>query len=426
MSKLLIRGGTCVLPEGCQTADILIDGKKIVKIAKNVEDKDAKVLDAKGLHVFPGLIDMHVHLREPGFEYKEDIASGSAAAVRGGFTQVCCMPNTQPVCDNAAVVGYIVARGKEADLCKIRPIGAITKGEQGEQLAEMGKMKAAGAVAVSDDGKPVSNARIMRLAMEYASDFGLICLSHCEDKELADGGVVNEGYNSTLAGMKGIPRAAEEIMLAREIILAETLQKRVHICHVSTKGGVQLLREAKARGVQVTAETCPHYFTLTDDVVMSYDANTKVNPPIREAEDVAAIREGLRDGTLDCIVTDHAPHHKDEKNVEYNLAAFGISGIETSFSLSYTYLVKTGILTVGELAKRMSENPAKILGLEGGCLKEGGVADVMIADLGEEYVIDSREFVSKGKNTPFNGMKVFGKVKYTVVDGKIKFTAERE
>lgn len=421
MNKLLIKGGTVVFSDRCEECDLLIEGKKIVKIAKNVEDSKAKVLDAKGLHVFPGLIDLHVHLREPGFEYKEDIASGSAAAVRGGFTQVCCMPNTQPVCDNAAVVGYIVARSKEVGLCKVRPIGAITKGEQGEQLAEMGKMKDAGAVAVSDDGRPVSNARIMRLAMEYASDFGLICLSHCEDKDLVDGGVVNEGYNSTLAGLKGIPRAAEEIMLAREIILAETLGKRVHICHVSTKGGVQLLREAKARGVQVTAETCPHYFTLTDDVVMSYDANTKVNPPIREAEDVAAIKEGLKDGTLDCIVTDHAPHHRDEKMVEYNLAAFGISGIETSFSLSYTCLVKGGVLTLPQLAQRMSENPASVLGLEGGRLEEGGVADVMLADLSAEYVIDSKEFVSKGKNTPFNGMQVYGKVKYTLVDGEIKY-----
>lgn len=423
MSKLLIKGGTVVFPDRCEVCDILTDGKKIVKIAKNVEDKEATILEAKGLHVFPGLIDMHVHLREPGYEYKEDIASGSAAAVRGGFTQVCCMPNTDPVCDNAAVVGYIVARGKEVGLCKIRPIGAITKGESGEQLAEIGKMKDAGAVAISDDGRPVSNARIMRLAMEYASDFGLICLSHCEDKNLVDGGVVNEGYNSTLAGLKGIPRAAEEIMLAREIILAETLGKRVHICHVSTKGGVQLLREAKKRGVAVTAETCPHYFTLTDDVVMSFDANTKVNPPIREAEDVEAIKEGLKDGTLDCIVTDHAPHHRDEKNVEYNLAAFGISGIETSFSLSYTYLVKGGVLTLGQLADRMSAAPARILGLEGGRIAEGEAADIMLADLNAEYVIDSKDFVSKGKNTPFNGTRVNGKVCCTIVDGEIKFQA---
>lgn len=423
MSKLLIKGGTAVFADRCEVCDILVDGKKIVKIAKNVEEKGAKVIDAAGLHVFPGLIDMHVHLREPGFEYKEDIASGSAAAVRGGFTQICCMPNTDPVCDNAAVVGYIVARGREVNLCKVRPIGAITKGEKGEQLAEIGKMKEAGAVAISDDGRPVANARIMRLAMEYASDFGLICLSHCEDKDLVDGGVVNEGYNSTLAGLKGIPRAAEEIMLAREIILAETLGKCAHICHVSTKGGVQLLREAKKRGVAITAETCPHYFTLTDDVITSFDANTKVNPPIREAEDVAAIREGLRDGTLDCIVTDHAPHHKDEKNVEYNLAAFGISGIETSFSLSYTYLVKAGVLTLEQLADRMSAAPARILGLEGGVLAEGNAADIMLADLNAKYVIDSKDFVSKGKNTPFNGTEVYGKVCCTIVDGDVKYGA---
>ena len=423
MSKLLIKGGTAVFADKCEVCDILVDGKKIVKIAKNVEVKGAKVIDAKGLHVFPGLIDLHVHLREPGFEYKEDIASGSAAAVRGGFSQVCCMPNTDPVCDNAAVVGYIVARGRVVNLCKVRPIGAITKGEKGEQLAEIGKMKEAGAVAISDDGRPVANARIMRLAMEYASDFGLICLSHCEDKDLVDGGVVNEGYNSTLAGLKGIPRAAEEIMLAREIILAETLGKRAHICHVSTKGGVQLLREAKKRGVAITAETCPHYFTLTDDVIMSFDANTKVNPPIREAEDVEAIKEGLKDGTLDCIVTDHAPHHKDEKNVEYNLAAFGISGIETSFSLSYTYLVKAGVLTLEQLADRMSTAPARILGLEGGALAEGAVADIMLADLNAKYVIDSKDFVSKGKNTPFNGTEVYGKVCCTIVDGDVKYRA---
>lgn len=423
MRKLLIKGGQVVFADEVKAADILLENGKIAKIGKNLKADGAEVIDAAGLTVFPGLIDMHVHLREPGFEYKEDIASGSAAAVAGGFTQVCCMPNTDPVCDNAAVVGYIAARAKEVGLCKVHPIGAITRGEKGETLSEMGKMKDAGAVAVSDDGKPVANARMMRLAMEYASDFGLICLSHCEDKDLVDGGVVNEGYNSTLAGLKGIPRAAEEIMLAREIILAETLHKRAHICHVSTKGGVQLLREAKARGVQVTAETCPHYFTLTDDVVTSFDANTKVNPPIREAEDVAAIKEGLRDGTLDCIVTDHAPHHVDEKNVEYNLAAFGISGIETSFSLSYTYLVKGGVLSLSELADRMSAAPARILHLEGGKVAEGEVADLMLADLNAEYVIDSKKFVSKGKNTPFNGMKVSGKVLCTIVDGDVKYRA---
>lgn len=417
----LIRGGNVVFKDKTEVCDILLDGKKIVKIGKNLKVDDAEVINAENLFVFPALIDMHVHLREPGLEYKEDIASGSAAAVKGGFSQVCCMPNTSPVCDNAAIVSYIIQRAKEVNLVKVRPIGSITVGLNGEQLSEIGKMKEAGAVAISDDGKPVMNSKIMRLAIEYASDFGLICLSHCEDKNLVDGGVVNEGYNSTLAGLKAIPRAAEEIMIAREIILAETLNKAVHICHVSTKGGVQLIREAKARGVKVTAETCPHYYSLTDDVITGFDANTKVNPPVREKDDVVAIIEGLKDGTLDCIVTDHAPHHKDEKNIEYNLAAFGISGIETSFALSYTYLVKSGVLNLSELANKMSLAPSKILNLEGGEIIEGGVADIMIADLDKKYKIDSSKFVSKGKNTPFNGYEVYGEVKYTIVDGEIKY-----
>ncbi len=421
MKKLLIKGGTAVLPEGCVVCDLLLEGGKIARIGTGLSAAGADVLDAAGLHVFPGLIDMHVHLREPGYEYKEDIASGSAAAVRGGFTQVCCMPNTDPVCDNAAVVSYIVRRGREVGLCKVRPIGAMTVGEKGEQLAEMGKMKDAGAVAFSDDGRPVSDSRILRLAMEYAAGFGMLTLSHCEDKALVDGGVVNEGFNSTLAGLKGSPRAAEEIDIARVIILAETLGLRAHVCHVSTRGGVQLLREAKRRGVRVTAETCPHYFTLTDDAVTGFDANTKVNPPLREQGDVDAIKAGLADGTLDCIVTDHAPHHADEKNVEYNLAAFGISGIETSFSLSYTALVRGGVLTLEQLAEKMSAAPARILGLEGGALKEGAVADLMLADLSEKYVIDPAEFRSKGKNTPFKGQEVYGRVKATIVDGAVKF-----
>ena len=421
MKRYLIRGGVAVFPDRTEVCDVLTEGKRIVKIGKNIKDDGAELICAEGLHVFPALIDMHVHLREPGYEYKEDIASGAAAAVKGGFSQICCMPNTLPVCDNAAIVRYIIGRSEEAGLAKVRPIGSITVGEKGEQLAEIGKMKEAGAVAVSDDGKPVANARIMRLAMEYASDFDMLCLSHCEDKDLVDGGVVNEGYNSTLAGLKGIPRAAEEVMIAREIILAETLHKSVHLCHVSTKGGVQLIREAKARGVRVTAETCPHYFALTDDVITGFNANTKVNPPIREADDVSAVKLGLKDGTLDCIVTDHAPHHEDEKNVEYNLAAFGISGLETSFALSYTNLVKSGVLTLSELADRMSAAPARILKLEGGGLEEGGAADIMLADLNKKYVIDSASFVSKGKNTPFNGTEVFGEVKYTIVDGEIKY-----
>ena len=418
MSKLLIKGGKLVFADGVREGDILADGGKIIKIGQGLEDAGAEVVDARGLHVFPGLIDMHVHLREPGFEYKEDIASGSAAAVHGGFTQVCCMPNTQPVCDNAAVVGYIVARSKEVGLCKVRPIGAITKGEAGESLAEMGKMKDAGAVAVSDDGRPVSDARMMRLAIEYASDFGLLCLSHCEDKSLVDGGVVNEGYNSTLAGLKGIPRAAEEIMLAREIILAETLGKRVHICHVSTKGGVQLLREAKARGVRVTAETAPHYIGATDAWVEGYDTNTRVNPPLRTEEDRLAVIAGLVDGTLDCIATDHAPHHADEKNVEYPLAASGMVGFETAFAVCYTELVEKGYMDLPRLVSLMTCKPARILNLPAGTLAPGARADIALVDPARSWTVDAAKLHSKSKNTPFDGRTYTGRVKRTLCAGR--------
>ena len=418
--KLLIKNGTVVTPKCEIKADLLIDGKKIEKIAPSIDEK-CKTVDASGKHVLAGIIDMHVHLREPGFEGKEDIESGSKAAVAGGVTQVCCMPNTNPVCDNAVVATYIKHRADEVGLCKIHPIGAITKGENGESLSDIGKMKSAGVVALSDDGKSVENSQIMRLAMEYAGDFGLKCLCHCEDKNLVDGGVVNEGYNSTLTGLKGQLRAAEDIMIARDIALSESLNIPVHICHVSTYSGVEIIRSAKARGVKVTAETCPHYFILTDDIITSYDTNTKVNPPVREEKDKQAVLNGLKDGTLDCIVTDHAPHSAKDKQVEYNLAAFGISGIETSFALSYTYLVKTGVLSLVELSQRMSAAPAKILNLEGGELKEGAVADVIIVDLNKKTVIDSAKFLSKGKNTPFNGFEVYGEVQCTIVDGAIKY-----
>lgn len=420
--KLLIKGGTVVDCDGEKKADILVEDGKIVKIAAGINE-DCKTLDASGKHVLPGLIDMHVHLREPGFEGKEDIQSGASAAVAGGFTQICCMPNTNPVCDNAVVVTYIKTRAAAVGKCKVHPIGAITRGEQGEALSDIGKMKEAGAVALSDDGKSVANSHIMRLAMEYANGFGLKCLCHCEDKDLVDGGVVNEGYNSTLTGLKGSIRAAEDIMIAREIALSESLNIPVHICHVSTYSGVELIRSAKSRGVKVTAESCPHYFILTDDIITGYDTNTKVNPPIREDIDRRAIIEGLKDGSIDVIVTDHAPHALKDKQVEYNLAASGISGIETSFALSYTYLVKAGILTLPQLVRKMSARPAEILGLDGGDLREGGVADITVVDLGAKYTIDPSEFISKGKNTPFGGTEVYGKVCATVVDGDIKFGA---
>ena len=420
---MIIRNGNVVLKNTVEKKDILIENGKIVKLAEHISANGSEEIDASGKHVFPGLIDMHVHLREPGLERKEDIESGAKAAVKGGFTQICCMPNTNPITDNKVVVTYIKARAKEVDLCKIHPIGAITKGSKGEEMAAIAGMKKAGAVAISDDGVAVKNARLMRLAMEYAKGFDMKCLCHCEDKDLVDGGVVHEGLSATIAGLKGIPRAAEDVIIAREISLAETLDAPVHICHVSTYSGVRMIRDAKKAGIKVTAETCPHYFSVTDKIIRTYDTNTKVNPPIREEIDKQAILEGLKDGTLDCIVTDHAPHHADDKNVEYNLAAFGISGIETSFGFAVKYLYKAGVLSLNEIAEKMSYNPAQILGLDGGEIKEGGVADLMIADLDEKWVVDSSKFVSKGKNTPFNGYELQGVVKYTVVDGKVKYKA---
>ena len=420
---MIIRNGEVVLRNSVVKADILVQEGKIVKIAENIPANGEAEIDASGKHIFPGLIDMHVHLRDPGYEYKEDIESGSKAAVKGGFTQICCMPNTNPIMDNKVVVSYVKHKAQEVGLCKVHPIGAITKGEKGEQLADIGEMKKAGAVAISDDGVTVKSSRLMRLAMEYASGFDIKCLCHCEDKELVDGGVVNEGLSSTIAGLKGIPRAAEDIIIARELALAESLDVPVHICHVSTHSGVRLIRDAKRAGVKVTAETCPHYFAVTDEVITGFDTNTKVNPPIREEVDKQAILEGLKDGTLDCIVTDHAPHHINDKNVEYNTAAFGISGIETSLGFAVTYLYKAGVLSLPELAEKMSFAPAQILGLDGGEIKEGGVADLTIVDLNESFVVDPKAFVSKGKNNPFGGYKLDGVVKYTLVDGEVKYEA---
>lgn len=422
-NSIIIRNGKVVLENSVERKDILVENGRIAAIADYIPENGGKEIDAAGLHVFPGLIDMHVHLREPGFEYKEDIESGSKAAVKGGFTQICCMPNTYPIMDNKVVVSYVKNRAEEVGLCKVHPIGAITKGEKGEQLADIGEMKKAGAVAISDDGVSVSNSRLMYLAMEYASGFNITCLCHCEDKNLVDGGVCNEGLSSTIAGLKGIPRAAEDIMIARDIALAESLNVPVHICHVSTHSGVRLIRDAKKAGVKVTAETCPHYYAVTDEIIKTFDTNTKVNPPVREDVDKEAILAGLKDGTLDCIVTDHAPHHINDKNVEYNLAAFGISGIETSFGFAITYLYKTGAFTLPEIAEKMSAAPARILGLEGGKIEVGGVADLMLADLEATWTVDPARFVSKGKNSPFGGYQLDGVVKYTLVDGDIKYQA---
>lgn len=419
MNKLLIKNGTIVNSNEVKKSDILIVDGKILEIAETLKCDEAEILDANGKYVLPGLIDLHVHLREPGLEYKEDIESGSKAAAHGGFTGIACMPNTKPVCDNAVTVKYIKSRAEEVGLTKVYPIGAATKGLEGQELAEIGKMKKFGAVAVSDDGKPVATGQMTRLVMEYADDFGIKLHAHCEDKSLSGDGVVNEGKFSTFVGLKGIPNVSETAGVLREISIAENFGKSVHICHVSTKESVKAIREAKARGVKVTAETCPHYFTLTDEAITSFDTATKVNPPLRAEEDRLAIIEGLRDGTIDVIATDHAPHHVDDKRVEYANAAFGITGLETSFSLSYTKLVKENGFTLPELVRLMSKKPAEIINVEGGVVSVGASADIAIVDLDTEYVIDKNKFYSKGKNTPFDGKTVKGKVYATLLDGKI-------
>lgn len=419
--KLLIKGGKLVNPLGKSGQyDILIEGKKIAKVEENIKAEDGvAVIDAKGLTVMPGLIDMHVHLREPGYEYKEDILSGTRAAVCGGVTSVVCMPNTNPVLDSAPLMDYIYKRAKECGYAKVYPTGCISKGMLGEELSEMGDMHAHGAVAFTDDGRPVMNSNLMRNAMEYAKNFDTLLISHCEDLDLLDGGVMNEGYMSTVLGLKGNTRACEENHVSREILLASSLNTKVHIAHVSTKGGVEMIRHAKSLGIKVSAETAPHYFACTDEWVKGYNTNAKVNPPLRTEEDRVAIIEGLKDGTLDCIITDHAPHHEDEKKVEFNLAMNGISGIETSFAVTNTYLVKTGELTMEQVVTHMSCNPARILKLEGGVIEKGKAADITIVDEDKKWTVDTDKFESKGKNCIFEGLELTGKAAYTIVDGRV-------
>lgn len=428
--KIIIKNAELYNSNSAGKYDIIIDSGKIQKLSKTpvkvTSLSDVTVIDAAGLAVFPGLVDMHCHLREPGFEYKEDILSGTKAAAAGGFTSVACMPNTDPVTDNGEVVRYILARAAQCGYAKVYPIGAITKGSKGEQLTEAGELKESGAVALSDDGRPVENPAMMQNALLYAKSHGIPVISHCEDRALAADGVVNEGINSTISGLKGITRAAEDVMTAREVLLAESLNAPVHIAHVSTRGSVDIIRNAKKRGVAVSCETCPHYFSATDDYILNYDTNAKVNPPLRTHDDKQAIIEGIIDGTIDAIATDHAPHHADEKNVEFNYAANGISGFETAFSLVYTHLVKAGHITMQKLVELMSVKPGRLLGIGTGDLAEGGTADITIADLHQSYTVDSSKFFSKGKNTPFDGQTVTGKIIYTLINGEIKYFAGRQ
>lgn len=422
---ICIKDGTVIDGRGkyLPRADVYIEDGCIVKIGGTLDADE--IIDAAGQYILPGLVDMHCHLREPGYEYKEDIDSGTRAAAAGGFTSVACMPNTDPTLDSAASIRYVRERGLAVGHVRVYPIGAVTMGQKGESLTQMHELKAAGAVALSDDGHPVPNAGIMRKALEYASHTGLLIISHCEEKSLATGGQMHEGYVSTMLGLKGIPAAAEETMVAREILLAEELGLRVHIAHVSTAGSIELIRHAKERGVAVTCETCPHYFSADHTWVSGYDARTKVNPPLRTEKDVEAVKVGLSDGTIDTIATDHAPHHRDEKEIEYELALNGISGFETAFALGITNLVHTGVLSLEQLVEKMAADPAQILGLAAGYLKEGGPADLIIADIDREWTVDAEDFYSKGKNTPFDGKTLTGRVLRTMVGGRTVHLLER-
>jgi dihydroorotase len=421
--KLLIKGGRVVDPsqERDEVTDIYIEDGKISEIGTDLDPEglNIEIIDASGMIVAPGLVDMHCHLRDPGFEYKEDIESGTRAAAMGGFTSVACMPNTSPVIDNAAVVEYITSRAEKVGCVNVYPIGAISKGLQGKELAEIGDMKFAGVVAVSDDGRPVVESGLMRRAMEYADMFDVTVVSHCEDMGLADGGSMNEGAVATSMGLHGITRAAEEVMVSRDILIAEATRTAVHIAHVSTRGSVELVRQAKKRGVCVTCETCPHYFTLTEKACEGFNTNAKMNPPLRTDDDVQAIKDGLADGTIDAIATDHAPHHADEKQCEFAAAQNGIIGFETALGLGITYLVKENVLTLGKFLEKMTANPANILGLNKGTLRVGTAADIVIFSPDKEYEVKAEEFESKSKNSPYDGWKLYGKPQYTIVRGHI-------
>ncbi|MDH4099933.1 MAG: dihydroorotase [Nitrospirota bacterium] len=424
--NVIIKGGRVIDPASGldKVCDVVIDNGIIVKVGTaGKKTAGCSVIDASGKVVAPGLIDIHVHLREPGLEYKETILTGTEAAAAGGFTAVACMPNTKPINDNRAVTDYIVRKGRDEGAVRVYPIGAITKGSTGEELAEIGDMIEAGAVAISDDGKPVTSSVMMRRAMEYSRNFGITVVSHAEDMSLAEGGVMNEGALSTRLGLRGIPAIAEDIASARDILLAEYTGARLHLAHVSTAGTVRLIREAKQRGIAVTAETCPHYFTLTEAAVDGYNTNAKMNPPLRGEEDVAAIREALRDGTIDVIATDHAPHHYSEKDAEFDQAPFGIVGLETALSLTLS-LVRDGVMSLSDALAALTTNPAKALGLPGGSLAVGSAADLVIIDLDAEWEVKPEKFRSKGRNTPFAGWKMKGRAAATIVDGKLVYQAE--
>ncbi|HBR18423.1 MAG: dihydroorotase [Deltaproteobacteria bacterium RIFCSPLOWO2_12_FULL_43_16] len=432
---MLIKGGRVIDPvSGIDGLfDVYVFGGKIAAVKPSIPPgsplekggvgdlDDWTIIDATGLIVCPGFIDMHTHLREPGYEYKETIKTGAMAAAAGGFTSIACMANTNPVNDNASVTRYILKKAVEEGVVNVFPVGAISKGLKGETLAEIGDLKEAGCVAVSDDGRPMMNTGLMRLAMEYAGLFNLLVISHCEDMAISAEGVMNEGFTATRLGLKGIPNAAEDIMVARDIALAELTGAKLHIAHVSTKGSVELIRRAKDNGIRISAEVTPHHFTLKDEAVIGYNTNAKMNPPLRSQSDVDALKQGLKDGTIDVIATDHAPQDIVEKEIEFDKAANGIIGLETALSLSLM-LVSDNIITLPDLVKKLSANPAKLLGLDNkGALKVGADADVTIIDLNKEWIVDSRELKSKSRNTPFDGWRMKGRAVKTIVGGKVVY-----
>ena len=419
--KTLIKGGRVVDPARDLDAvcDVLIDGPTISRVADSIEPDGASVLDAGGLVVCPGLVDMHVHLREPGREDEETIETGARAAVAGGFTSIACMPNTEPPLEGEEGVKLVMAKASDAGLARVYPIAAVSKGRKGETMAEIGSALKAGAVGVSDDGNCVSNPALMRRALEYVRMFGRAVMSHCEDSGLSADGVMNEGRMSTLLGLRGIPNASEDVAVIRDILLADLTRSRLHICHVSTGRSLEFIRDAKTRGIDVTCEVTPHHLVLSDEAVRTYDPNAKMKPPLRAERDVAALRQGLRSGLVDAIASDHAPHSMEEKDQEFNLAPFGIVGLETSLGLACQHLYHGGVVGLPRMIELMSTNPARILGIDGGTLAEGSPADITMFDPDLRWTVDVAAFHSKSVNTPFSGYDLRGKAVNVMVGGRI-------
>ena len=420
--KLLLKNGTIInyANKFQEVADLLIENEKIKKIEKNIAETADRIIDCTGLYIMPGMIDMHCHLREPGGEHKETIETGSNSAIKGGFTTICPMPNTKPTPDSAIILSEIIEKAKKVAKCNVLPYSSVTKGEMGEELVNFEEQKQAGAIDFSDDGMPVENARMIREAMIKANDIGSFISEHCEEKSVSSG-AINAGKVAEELNVEGVLPEAEEIMAARDIVIAETNNLHTHICHISTKTSVSTIRSAKQRGVKVTCETCPHYYSFTQEEVLKKGTNAKMNPPLREEKDKQAIIEGLKDGTIDCIVTDHAPHTEEEKSKELSKAPNGIIGFETALAATITNLVDKNEITLLDMCKLMSYNPAKLLKIDRGDISEGKIADITIFDKDQEYIYQKEDIVSKSKNTPFIGEKIKGRVKYTIVSGNVVY-----